>query len=180
VRTLRKNPATWGWYVGDELPVSEAPAVTALAQRVQQLDPRHPRLYMQAGLTGLFGPGLTPFAPAVTWLGNDIFPFGTSFSPTLIATTMQRASEQARAAKRNFAGLLQAFAWNQVRNRPTEGITDPAHFPTYAEMLQARNDTIRAGRPGLLLWYSLQDIDSSDNPSAHFADLARVVRAPAP
>ncbi|UGS38833.1 hypothetical protein DSM104329_05263 [Capillimicrobium parvum] len=180
VRLLRHNPATWGWYVGDELPASTAPAVIRLADRVLFLDPNHPRLYMQAGLDQLFGAGLKPFAPAAEYLGNDMFPFGTAFATSILAQSMGSAGREASALRRKFVATLQAFAWNQVRDAPPTGIVDRNHFPTYAEMLKARNLTLKVSRPVMILWYSLQDIDHSRAPARHFADWARAVRAPAP
>jgi len=180
VRMLRRDAATWGWYVGDEMPADAAPAVVDLAERVQFLDPDHPRLYMQAGLDQLFGAGLKPFAPAAEYLGNDMFPFGTSFATSILQQSMGSAGREARRLRRKFVATLQAFAWKQVRDAPKTGIVDRNHFPTYREMVNARNLTIKVSNPVMILWYSLQDIQRSDHPAKHFADWARAVRAPAP
>jgi hypothetical protein len=180
VRMLRRNGATWGWYVGDELPASTAPAVIKLADRVLFLDPDHPRLYMQAGLDQLFGAGLKPFAPAAEYLGNDMFPFGTAFATSILQQSMGSAGREATSLRRKFVATLQAFAWNQVPDAPPTGIVDRHHFPTYAEMLEARNVTLKVSSPVMILWYSLQDIQSSDHPGRNFRAWARAVRAPAP
>lgn len=180
VRMLRHNPATWGWYVGDELPATQAPAVLQLARRVHRIDPRHPRLYMQAGLDQLFGAGLAPFAPAAHYLGNDMFQIGTTFPTSILAQSMGSAGREAASLGRRFVATLQAFAWKQVRDVPTTGIVDRHHFPTYREMRAARDMTLRVSSPSMILWYSLQDIQHSDHPRRNFRAWARAVRAPAP
>lgn len=180
VRMLRHNRATWGWYIGDELPATAAPDVVRLAERVQWFDPDHPRLYMQAGLDQLFGAGLRPFSPAAQYLGNDMFPFGTTFATSILAQSMRSAGREAAGLRRKFVATLQAFAWKQVRDAPATGIVDRHHFPTYREMRGARDTTLRVSSPSMILWYSLQDIQHSDHPTRNFRAWARAVRAPAP
>jgi len=178
VRRLRDEPATWGWYVGDELPASEADATHALAERVRQLDPRHPRLYVQAGLDGLFGPGLAPFAPSAHYLGNAMFTIGTPFAMDLVTQTMRHASREARAHRRRFVAVLQAFAWKQVRNAPV--VPRPDLFPSRRHFVAQRNRAIRASRPSFILWYSLHDVLASAHPARNWAALVSAARAPAP
>jgi len=49
--------------------------------------------------------------------------------------------------------------------------------PTYRQILHMRNLTLQKSQPAILLYYSLFDIQTSDNPKRHWADEARAAFA---
>jgi hypothetical protein len=59
---VRNLPATWGYYVGDEVPEYQRPQAAAFAQLVKALDPSHPRLFVAVEGPGSAGANLEPFA----------------------------------------------------------------------------------------------------------------------
>jgi hypothetical protein len=176
VGALKGHPATWGWYIGDELPASEAPAVQALAARVRELDPTHPLIYVAMGLQGQVGGEITPFAGAAEFLGTDIYPVGTTISNSVTSGVMAAAARQVQPTGASMVAVLQAFAHDQY---PTDNIPS-SHFPTAAEMTDQRDQAIQYSDPKLILWYSLYDIDRSSDPAGNWAALVAAAHAPAP
>lgn len=171
----RSQTATWGYYIGDELAPSQAPAVAALAAQVRQLDPGHELLYVGNGSTNLAAT-LPPFESIANVVGADAYPIGTSTpiaSVAGIAGTVERLS---RADRTRPAMVLQAFSWTEY---PGEIRTTNPRWPTEAEMQTMRNQAL-AANPSLILWYSIYDILRSNNPTQHWRELVEAAFAPAP
>ncbi|UGS38832.1 glycoside hydrolase 5 family protein [Capillimicrobium parvum] len=176
VNRLKDHPATWGWYIGDELTVNEAPLVQALADRVRALDPDHPTIYVGMGMLEQLGANLGPYIRAADYIGSDMYPIGSVVPHTLTGEAMAASARQIKPAGRNMVAVLQAFAHNQY---PQDGMPDD-HFPTAAEMTDQRNQAILASDPSLILWYSLNDVDRSADPAGNWANLVQAANAPPP
>jgi hypothetical protein len=169
---LKGHPATWGWYIGDELPATELPAVIGLNLRIKALDPGHPTLYVAYEHSGIGGANLAPFGTAADTVGSAIYPVGTGADPLeqmRVVTDLVKRLVPARAR----AMVLQAFDWAQHPNE----VSLPGGYPDAAFMRAAR-DTALAADPSMLLWYSFADIQKSDDPARHWNDLVGAAFAP--
>ena len=176
VTRLKDHPATWGWYIGDELTANEAPLVQALADRVRALDPGHPTIYVAMGMLEQLGGNLGPYLRAADYVGSDMYPIGSEVPATMTGEAMAASARQAQPSGNRTVAVLQAFAHNQY---PQDGMPDD-HFPTAAEMIDQRNQAILHGNPSLILWYALNDIDRSPDPAGNWASLVAAANAPPP
>jgi hypothetical protein len=184
VRTVKSLPATWGYYVGDEVAQADAAKARRLAKRVGRLDPGHPRLFVGNGngavTTQQQQKVLGPFASTSETLGLDIYPIGSTTPLSAVgdvAATLQRLSKS--KAKRS-ALVLQAFSWSQYPDANPDVCSpfpDCATLPDRRELRKMRNLAIGRGSPQLLLWYSYFDIMRSDDPQGHWRDLVAAAGA---
>jgi hypothetical protein len=164
---VRDHPATWGFYIGDEVVPEQAAAVEALSMTVRTLAPHKPQLYVAR-------PGalaLKPFLGIPDIVGVDVYPIGSSDPP------VWRAAHQtqilATRAGEGMAVVLQAFSWSQY-----DAARFAPAFPTRAQMRRMRDSALRSSHPQMILWYSFQDIQRSDSPTGHWKDLAWAAFSP--
>lgn len=162
------HPATWGFYIGDEVPVGDAGRVGGLSATVRRLAPHRPQLYIARPGRAL----LRPFLPFADIAGVDAYPVGSGDPRVWRAAGAARA--QTAAAGKRTAIVLQAFSWSQYRPG-----TPPA-YPSPARLLAMRNAAIRHGNPAMILWYSFQDIVRSDAPQQRWSELRRAAFSPYP
>lgn len=175
INLVRNLPATWGYYIGDELDPSQASADAALASQVRSLDPSHPLLYIGMGSAATTGSNLQPFESIANVVGADIYPIGgggTDQSVAPVASAVQSLSDQNGTAS---AMVLQAFDWSEYPSTPS---SDPT-WPTESDMQTMRNEAL-AINPSMILWYSIYDVLRSDNPAGHWQDLVTAAFAPEP
>ncbi|MGC1852012.1 MAG: hypothetical protein WA687_06195 [Solirubrobacterales bacterium] len=161
------HPATWGFYVGDEVAPTEAASVAALSAVVRRLAPDRPQLYVARPGAAL----LEPFASFVDLAGIDAYPIGSGDPSVRQAARTARAV--AAGAGVAAAMVLQAFSWSQYR--PTAA---PAGYPTARNLRKMRDAAIRNGEPSLILWYSYQDILRSDRPQQRWCELVWAAFSP--
>ncbi|MGA2929987.1 MAG: hypothetical protein ABSG43_29160, partial [Solirubrobacteraceae bacterium] len=162
-------PATWGYYVGDELDPSDSTEVASLASEIRAADPNHPLLYIGApDDNGDPTPNLTPFLSSVNVIGADVYPIGEGLPLSFVGDVAGDVQQVVQGTGVKTAMVLQAFSWTQY---PTE-LTDPVNprWPTETEMRQMRNQALTAS-PSMILWYNLKDIDDSGNATGHWDDL---------
>jgi hypothetical protein len=161
------HPATWGFYIGDELPPEEASRVGALSALVRGLAPDKPLLYVAR-------PGaarLAPFAPLADVAGVDAYPVGSGDPP--VRRAARSARSVASAADARTAMVLQAFSWSQYRANDV-----PPLYPSARRLRAMRDTAIRYADPAMILWYSFQDILASDRPGMRWRALIRAAFAP--
>jgi hypothetical protein len=161
------HPATWGFYVGDELPRAEVGRVAALSAAVRALAPRKPLLYVAR-------PGaarLRPFARIADVAGADVYPLGSGDPP--VAQVARTTEAIAAEAKTGTAMVLQAFSWSRYRRHPSH-----APYPGFQALLAMRNAAIEHADPAMILWYSYQDILHSDDPPRRWRDLTHAAFSP--
>jgi hypothetical protein len=179
VHLAKALPATWGYYVGDEVKPGNLDKMKAFADLVRQSDPSHPRLYISSEDIKTLGANLAPFGDTAEVLGADNYPVSTWPINTLssIAHGVQTVAND--NGKRS-AMVLQAFSWSQYPSETWRCSPFPtcAHFPTQAEMREMRDLVLHNAHPALLLWYSYFNILRSDNPSGHWADLVQAAMGP--
>jgi len=176
---LSGHPATWGYYIGDELEPSVHTQWKTHTDLVKQLDPNHPRLVVQGTLANSYGnASLTTFADGAEVLGQDYYPIGVSYLVPYTQTgdvvrSVQSLTDQ---AGRDSAIILQAYSWRQyyppARCSPWP---DCAPYPTMEQMQEMLTMTLQNAHPRFIFWYSFFDILRSDNPTAHWNDLLAAI-----
>lgn|GEM_PF-4257246 len=161
------HPATWGFYIGDELPAAEVARVRQLSATVRSLAPGKPQLYIAR-------PGierLEPFTDIADIVGADAYPVGSRDPP--VRQAAQSARVAASAAGARTAMVLQAFSWSQYK--PSLG---PPQYPSAHSLRRMRDAAIRHAHPAMILWYSYQDILRSDHPQQRWRNLIHAAFAP--
>jgi hypothetical protein len=172
---VKDHPATWGFYVGDELePTSQNVSQTnALAQEVKSIAPARPTLYVTIpNDNGVLTTQLQPFARTADYVGADYYPVGKGNN---LAATSGYAEDTRRItaqAGTRPAFVLQAFSWSEY---------DPSYadrFPTRGEMQTMRDLSIGSGDPQMLLWYAFNDVMDSSDPQGNWDDVKAAAFAP--
>jgi hypothetical protein len=163
---VRSLPATWGYYIGDEVDPSHASQVAALATKLRALDPTHPLLYIGQSYPDT-ATNLGPFLLSADVVGADIYPIGAGGSPSLVSDVANTVQQLDAKAHRQSAIALQAFDWTQYPGQLQ--LVNP-RWPTEIEMRNMR-DRAAITNPSMILWYSIYDILRSDNPAKHWHDL---------
>jgi hypothetical protein len=167
VGLVASHPATWGFYIGDELPATEAGRVRRLSDAVHSVAPQRPQLYVAR-------PGaarLQPFARLADIAGADAYPIGSGDPP--VAQAAQSAQKVTAAAGVQTAMVLQAFSWSQYLPEPLL-----PQYPSRRSLEAMRNAAIRHAHPTMILWYSYQDILRSDRPHRRWCELTRAAFSP--
>jgi hypothetical protein len=160
-------PATWGFYIGDELARAEAGRVRELGETVRALAPGKPQLYVARPGIGQ----LEPFAHFADVAGADSYPVGSG-DPS-VRQAAQSAQVVTTAAGVRTAMVLQAFSWSQYRPSPNS-----PGFPGRRRLTAMRNAAIRHADPAMILWYSYQDILRSEDPRTRWRELTHAAFAP--
>jgi hypothetical protein len=170
---VRVMPATWGYYVGDEVPDAEHAQAKALADAIQAQDPSHPRLGMAAESPYTGGQPVAAMADTADVLGGDFYPIGVNpveSTATVASNVAAVAQQQGKAS----AMSLQAMSWELY---PDHNATF-RRWPTADEIRTMRDMAITNAKPALILWYSYFDIVSSPDADAHWANLVAGAFAP--
>jgi hypothetical protein len=160
VNLVKDYPSLWGYYVGDEVDPSDHNELkTRLADAVQQLDPAHPRLFIDSsGQTVSVWHGNSPFYDTAEVIGSDFYPIRDDSPqyPTIDQAGQVAAGIQAYADahKEGSAIVLQAFSYS---NYNIPGIP----YPTTDQMKSMLSEVLAHSRPRIVLWYSYYDTMSS-------------------
>ena len=165
VGTLRRFPATWGYYLADEPQRDEAVMLSTLAQVTATLDPEHKRLIMGCGICAGDRADLSWLGAMNAALGTDSYP--VFYQPPNQPEVADRVG-QAVAALERVAGqagretvvALQAWNWgdSQIDSRVAGLPPTLTRFPTRREIEMQRNAAIANGRPSLILWFMLPQV----------------------
>jgi hypothetical protein len=171
---VKDHPATWGFYVGDELPPTSqnVSQVTALSNEVKAIAPGKPTLYVTIPDNGVLTTQLEPFEQTADYVGADHYPVG--MDNDIDATTRYADDTRRLAARygRKPMFVLQAFSWSQYwPNKPDR-------FPTRAEMQTMRDLAISAGDPQMMLWYAFNDVMDSSDPAGNWENVKAAAFAP--
>ena len=157
VNLVKKHPAVWGYYIGDEVDPSDHDTMkSALADVVHQLDPTHPRLFIDnGGHTIAAWHGNSPFSDTAEVIGSDFYPVGHEHDfhyPTIDQTAAVAGGIQAYANAHGEDGaiVLQAFSYSNY------GISG-APYPTASQMESMLSLTLAYLHPRIILWYSYYD-----------------------
>lgn len=169
VDVVRTQPATWMYYVGDEVPVAEHDAMKALSELVRTADPSHERLVVQYGT----GSELAPFADAADVLAADHYPlWAGSGEAQDVAAAARGAQQVADGAGKPMAIVLQAFSWG-----PYYQPIAP-RWPTVAEYTAMRDVALANSAPRFVLWWAYYVIKREAEPERHWQELVAGALAP--
>ena len=169
VHLVKDSPALWGYYVGDEVDPSDHDDMkTKLADVVHELDPSHPRLFIDnAGQTVSTWHGNSPFFDTADVIGTDFYPIRDDSPqyPTIDQAGEVAAGVQAYADahKEGSAIVLQAFSYS---NYNIPGIP----YPTTDQMKSMLSQTLAHSHPRIVFWYSYYDTMSSGADSTQHWD----------
>jgi hypothetical protein len=161
---LRKLPATWGYYIGDEVAPVDLEPVRVAAQSIHRLDPAHPLLQVTCGMCTLGTPSqlLAPFGGVADYLGEDTYPeVSQSQTPSsleaAVAARAQESLETARVSHTHPIVVLQAWNWSE----DTSLGVPPTQFPTVTQMVAMARGALTK-HSALMLWFSFFGWVSND------------------
>lgn len=174
---LVKNlPATWGYYVGDEVKKQDHTRMKAFADLVKRFDPTHPRLFVSGEDASTLGANLAPFVDTAEVIGADVYPVGNS-SETIetVGKVAHAVQAIANRSHRKTMMVLQAFSWAEYPDKTfvCSPFPECARFPAEDEMQHMRDLAVNGARVQFILWYSFFDILKSTQPSSNLAALVR-------
>lgn len=183
VNLVKNHPATWGYYIGDEVHSSQHARVKVLTDLVKQTDPSHLRLFIGASAfpSGVAA-ALSPFADTADVLGTDYYPVGRTDIPHAINATAAIAKAIQTLDDQNgkqAAIVLQAISlgfYSEFRYLCSP-FPSCMPYPTIAQMQLMRKLALQNAHPRLLLWYSYFDILKADNPSLRWRNLVTAAGA---
>lgn len=166
VSLVKTLPATWGYYVGDEVDPSNHDKVKAFTDIVKQADPNHTRLFIGSSPFASGIPtALSPFTDTADVLGTDYYPVGRTDIPDGINKTADIAKAVQTVADQNnkqSAMVLQAFNWGWGAPSNMSYLCQPfpscVPTPTTDQMILMKNLTLQNATPRLILWYDYFDI----------------------
>jgi hypothetical protein len=172
---VKDHPATWGFYVGDELaPTAQNVSQTrALADEVKSIAPNRPTLYVTIpNDNGVLTSQLEPFEQTADYVGGDYYPVGKGNNLDALSGYAEDTRRLAAQYGRKPVFVLQAFSWSEY---------DPSYadrFPTRTEMQTMRDAAISAGDPQMMLWYAFNDVMDSSDPAGNWEDVKAAAFAP--
>jgi hypothetical protein len=172
---VKDHPATWGFYVGDELsPTSQNIAQTkSLANEVKSIAPNKPTLYVTIpNDNGVLTSQLEPFEQTADYVGGDYYPVGKGNNLDALSGYAEDTRRLASQYGKRPVFVLQAFSWSEY---------DPSYadrFPSRAEMQTMRDTAISDGDPQMMLWYAFNDVMDSSNPGANWESVKAAAFAP--
>jgi hypothetical protein len=186
INLVKDLPATWGYYVGDEVLPSNHAEVKTFADLVKHIDPSHPRLFISCAQCDHdkkrnppYVASLIPMTDTADVVGADWYPVGSGSdvvaTTSTVATDVQAVADKAH---KQSALVLQSFNWSQYSSyHSCEPYPSCVPYPTVAQMREMRDLTLQESHPRLILWYSYFDILREDNPSLHWQNLVEAVGA---
>jgi hypothetical protein len=188
VNLVKDHPATWGYYLADEVSPQEHERLRTYSDLVKQLDPDHPRLFIVAGSNDpmeIFFRFPSYMKDTTDMMGSDYYPYGYIEKGTALTQYTGRAARTAEdwASQLGLQTAIVLQAFSQVRYArvplclPWPGC---APFPSYEQMKAQRDQTLLNASPAIILWWTYQDILQTDDPARHLDDLARAAFAPLP
>ena len=172
VNQVKYLPATWGYYVGDEVPPDQHELVKHLSDIIHSADPHHLRLFVARSQGAYANSDLATFADSADILMQDFYPIGhykNLQTTEAIASGVQAIADQYHKGS---GMVLQAFSLAQFpayHNLCTSVSACP--YPTVAQMQQMRDLALQHATPRLILWYSYDAIQRSDNPQLRWNNL---------
>jgi len=177
VSLVKDLPATWGYYVGDEVKRSDYAKMKKFADFVRQLDPSHPRLIIAGENPPTMGANLKTLVDTAEFIGDDIYPVGTSEPITTVGSVAHSLQTFADQNGKKSVIVLQAMSWSQYPQ--SRWVCSPfpgcARFPTEPELRQMRDLALDNARPEFLLWYSYFDIFQSRDAAKRWSELIKAI-----
>jgi hypothetical protein len=188
INLVKDHPATWGYYLADEVSPDEHDRLLVYSDLIRRLDPDHPRLYIVAGSNDpmeLYFNFPSFMQDTADIMGPCYYPYGY-IDP---GDSLSRYTGEAARLSQEWASqlglqpaiVLQAFSQIRYAEVPLcMPWPDCAPFPSYEQMKAQRDQTLLNAQPAILLWWTYQDILQTDDPARHMDDLAAAAFSPLP
>lgn len=188
VDLVKDHPATWGYYVADEIKPTEYSKLKRWTDAIKQADPNHPRLLVTAGTNGpmehyyWFYSDMRDLADV---FGPAYYPYGYIDSGSSLTRFTGAAASHAQywADKLNAESAIVLQAFSQIRYAATP-LCLPwpvcAPFPSYEQMKAQRDQVLLNSHPSIILWWTYADILETKDPTRHLDDLAAAAFSPVP
>jgi hypothetical protein len=171
INLVRNLPATWGYYVGDEVSLQDHDKMKAYSDFIKQLDPYHPRLAISGENSTSLGANMKPFIDTTDVIGSAVYPISASEPIATVGKVAHSLQSTADANDKQMVMVLQSFSASQYGAcSPSPGC---ARFPSQNEMRQMLALTMKNSQPRFILWYSYFNVLASDNPSAYWKSLVQ-------
>jgi hypothetical protein len=156
VNATKDLPATWGYYIGDEVDPSNIGPVQQLSSAVRGMTNK-PLLFVSRPNPSK----LAPFKSLADYIGPDDYPNGPYDPP--VCQTSRWASKMSG----NSVMTLQAYSWS------VDFPSLQPDWPSAAQMRQYRNQATRCGHPKLIMWFAFHVVtDYNPDPSSYYRQLA--------
>ena len=188
VNLVKNHPATWGYYIADEVHVTEHDRIRVYSDLIKTLDSEHPRLFIVAGSNDpmeIFFTFPSFMKDTVDMMGPDYYPYGYIDA----GSNLTRYTGKVASTAEYWAGklglqtaiVLQAFSQARYAKVPLcSPWPDCAPFPSYEQMKAQRDQVLLNAKPSIILWWTYQDILLTENPSQHLDNLAAAAFSPLP
>jgi hypothetical protein len=188
VNLVKDHPATWGYYVADEVRPEAYERMEKWSDLIKSLDPAHPRLYVTAGsndpMEQYYG-FYSKMNKLAEVFGPCYYPYGYIETGTKVSEQTGETARHAQYWADKLSGksviVLQAFSWSRYAKVP---LCFPwpgcAPFPSYEQMKAQRDQVLLNSTPEMILWWTYEDILKTDNPTKHLQELADAAFAPLP
>jgi hypothetical protein len=188
INLVKNHPATWGYYVADEVAPTEYTKIKEWTDLVKELDPNHPRLFVTAGSNDPMEQYYrfhSYMGDLVDVFGPDYYPYGYIDAGDNLSRFTGAAANHAQywADKLNKESAIVLQAFSQIRYATTP-LCMPwptcAPFPSYEQMKAQRDQVLLNSQPSIILWWTYADILETKDPTQHLEDLAAAAFAPLP
>lgn len=173
VNLVKDHPATWGYYVGDEVDPLEHDKMKYYTDLIQSADPNHPRLFVVSGSYDMEQYFTFPsfMADLTEVYAPDVYPYGFRVAGNQLTDLTGIVVSHTRywSARVGLKGAVVLQAFNSARY---DCYTPPCTFPTYEQMKDQRDQAIQFSSPEFILWWTFEDIlkEGADWQS-HWRDL---------
>ncbi|MBR2839126.1 MAG: hypothetical protein IKE55_10110 [Kiritimatiellae bacterium] len=157
VNSLKDHPALLGWFVSDELPLSDLPMLKRRQGWMEELDPDHPTWYAQDVVREA-----RHYLGIADVIGLDPYPIPTKPIGLVHSTECQAVTNTFGAVAKWM--IPQAFGWGWLKRRETKG----QRAPTQKEMANMGWQSMAGGANGLV-FYAYQHLsEPHDDPEDAF------------
>lgn len=167
INLAQAHPATYGYYVADEVANHYHPQVKAHTELIRSIDRKHPRIIVLSASGGQsFGNQNTLYYDCCD-IGCDDFYWDGCVTCNIQQTAYYAANVKDFDQKHGIqpAMVLQSF-WPGAYNPAVKST-----WPTREEMRYQRDAVLTHMTPRFLLWYSFFDIMKSPQATNHWYDL---------
>jgi len=144
VSELATRPNFFGWYLIDEVPLDQAPFVTAANELLQEIDPDHPTYAVTDKPHHV-----RELLPTYDAVGMDPYPIGGWSRHLTIASGWAERCREAMFDFRPMWHVPQMFNWYWVRDPAVVDYKTTANLPTRREMANMAWQGIAAGANGI-------------------------------
>ena len=141
VNALKDHPALMGWFVSDELPLSDLPMLKRRQAWMEELDPNHPTWYAQDVVREA-----RHYLGVADVIGLDPYPIPTKPIGLVYSTECQAVTNTFGAVAKWM--IPQAFGWGWLKRRETKG----QRAPTQKEMANMGWQSMAGGANGLIFY----------------------------